>query len=101
MHSGRRAKASMRAIRVYRAFRDINTACRHAVVDFDTVSALIGQLKLTGDLGENPRAAHSPDFKSGANIVRECGIGGCCQASAGQRPLIHFNREFCVVEPVH
>lgn len=42
---------------VYRAFRDINTACHHAVVDFDTVSALMGQLKLTGDLGENPRAA--------------------------------------------
>ena len=42
---------------VYRAFRDINTACHHAVVDFDTVSNLMGQFRLTGDLGENPRAA--------------------------------------------
>ena len=42
---------------VYRAFRDINTACHHAVIDFDTVSGLMGQLTLTGDLGENPRAA--------------------------------------------
>ena len=40
---------------VYRAFRDISTACHHAVVDFDTVSNLMGQLQLTGDLGENPR----------------------------------------------
>ena len=42
---------------VYRAFRDINTACHHAVIDFDTVSNLMGQFRLTGDLGENPRAA--------------------------------------------
>ena len=42
---------------VYRAFRDVNTACHHAVVDFDTVSSLMGQFGLTGDLGENPRAA--------------------------------------------
>ena len=41
---------------VYRAFRDINTACHHAVIDFDTVSNLMGQFRLTGDLGENPRA---------------------------------------------
>ncbi|MBR1124101.1 hypothetical protein JQ628_21405 [Bradyrhizobium lablabi] len=43
--------------KVYRAFRDINTACHHAVVDFDAVSNLMGQFRLTGDLGENPRAA--------------------------------------------
>ena len=42
---------------VYRAYRDINTACHHAVIDFDTVSSLMGQFTLTGDLGENPRAA--------------------------------------------
>jgi len=42
---------------VLRAYRDINTACHHAVVDFDTVSSMMGQFKLTGDLGENPRAA--------------------------------------------
>ncbi len=42
---------------VYRAYRDINTACHHAVVDFDTVSGLRGQLTLLGDLKENPRAA--------------------------------------------
>ena len=42
---------------VYRAFRDVNTACHHAVVDFDTVSSMMGQFKLTGDLGENPRMA--------------------------------------------
>jgi alkylation response protein AidB-like acyl-CoA dehydrogenase len=40
---------------VYRAFRDISTACHHAVVDFDTVSSLMGQLQLTGELGEDPR----------------------------------------------
>lgn len=40
---------------IYRAFRDISTACHHAVIDFDTVSSLMGQLQLTGDLGENPR----------------------------------------------
>ncbi len=42
---------------VHRAYRDINTACHHAVIDFDTVSGLMGQFKLTGDIGENPRAA--------------------------------------------
>ena len=42
---------------VYRAYRDINTACHHAVVDFDTVSNLMGQMNLLGELGENPRAA--------------------------------------------
>ena len=42
---------------VYRAFRDINTACHHAVVDFDTVSSLMGQFTLTGGIAENPRAA--------------------------------------------
>jgi len=42
---------------VQRAFRDINTACHHAVIDFDTVSAMMGQFRLTGELGENPRAA--------------------------------------------
>ena len=42
---------------VLRAYRDINTACHHAVVDFDTISGLMGQFTLTGDLGENPRAA--------------------------------------------
>lgn len=40
---------------IYRAYRDIMTACHHAVIDFDTVSSLMGQFKLTGDLGENPR----------------------------------------------
>lgn len=42
---------------VYRAYRDINTACHHAVIDFDTVSGLRGQIALLGDIGENPRAA--------------------------------------------
>lgn len=42
---------------VYRAFRDINTACHHAVIDFDTVSGMMGQFRLTGDIGENPKAA--------------------------------------------
>lgn len=42
---------------VYRAYRDIMTACHHAVIDFDTVSGLKGQFELTGDLGENPRGA--------------------------------------------
>jgi alkylation response protein AidB-like acyl-CoA dehydrogenase len=42
---------------VQRAFRDINTACHHAVIDFDTVSAMMGQFRLTGELGENPRMA--------------------------------------------
>ncbi|MFH1343716.1 MAG: acyl-CoA dehydrogenase family protein [Pseudomonadota bacterium] len=41
---------------VYRAYRDINTACHHAVIDFDTVSGLRGQMALLGDIGENPRA---------------------------------------------
>lgn len=40
---------------IYRAYRDIMTACHHAAIDFDTVSSLLGQFKLTGDLGENPR----------------------------------------------
>jgi alkylation response protein AidB-like acyl-CoA dehydrogenase len=43
--------------KVQRAFRDINTACHHAVIDFDTVSGMMGQFTLTGDLGENPRGA--------------------------------------------
>ena len=42
---------------VYRAYRDINTACHHAVVDFDTVSTMRGQIALLGTLNENPRAA--------------------------------------------
>ncbi|HRF08575.1 MAG TPA: acyl-CoA dehydrogenase family protein [Xanthobacteraceae bacterium] len=42
---------------IYRAYRDIMTACHHAVIDFDTVSGLMGQFTLTGDLGENPRGA--------------------------------------------
>jgi alkylation response protein AidB-like acyl-CoA dehydrogenase len=42
---------------VLRAFRDINTACHHAVVDFDTVSEIRGRALLFGDLNENPRAA--------------------------------------------
>ena len=42
---------------VYRAYRDINTACHHAVVDFDTVSELRGKMALLGELKENPRAA--------------------------------------------
>lgn len=42
---------------VLRAYRDISTACHHAVIDFDTVSNLMGQFRLTGDLGENPKAA--------------------------------------------
>ena len=42
---------------VYRAYRDINTACHHTVVDFDTVSELRGRMILLGDLGENTRAA--------------------------------------------
>ena len=33
---------------VYRAFRDISTACHHAVVDFDTIASLMGQLQLNG-----------------------------------------------------
>ena len=42
---------------VLRAFRDINTACHHAVVDFDTVSEIQGRAILFGDMNENPRAA--------------------------------------------
>jgi alkylation response protein AidB-like acyl-CoA dehydrogenase len=42
---------------VQRAYRDINTACHHAVIDFDTVSAAMGQFKLTGELTENPKMA--------------------------------------------
>jgi alkylation response protein AidB-like acyl-CoA dehydrogenase len=42
---------------VQRAFRDINTACHHAVIDFDTVSAAMGQFELTGELPENPKMA--------------------------------------------
>ena len=42
---------------VQRAFRDINTACHHAVIDFDTVSAAKGQFELTGELIENPKMA--------------------------------------------
>ena len=42
---------------VLRAYRDINTACHHAVVDFDSISGLMGQFTLTGDLGENHLAA--------------------------------------------
>jgi alkylation response protein AidB-like acyl-CoA dehydrogenase len=41
---------------VYRAYRDINTACHHAVIDFDTVSGLRGQIALLGDIGEDPRS---------------------------------------------
>lgn len=39
------------------AYRDVNTACHHTVVDFDTVSELQGRMILTGSLNENPRAA--------------------------------------------
>lgn len=42
---------------VLRAFRDINTACHHAVIDLDTVSEIRGRAILFGDLNENPRAA--------------------------------------------
>ena len=42
---------------VYRVYRDINTACHHTVVDFDTVSELRGRMTLLGDLNENPRSA--------------------------------------------
>jgi alkylation response protein AidB-like acyl-CoA dehydrogenase len=42
---------------VLRAYRDINTACHHAVVDFDTVSEIQGRAILFGNLNENPRAA--------------------------------------------
>lgn len=42
---------------VLSAFRNINTACHHAVVDFDTVSEIQGRAALFGDLKENPLAA--------------------------------------------
>jgi alkylation response protein AidB-like acyl-CoA dehydrogenase len=42
---------------VLRAYRDLNTACHHAVIDFDTVSEIRGRAALFGDLNENPRAA--------------------------------------------
>ena len=42
---------------LHRVYRDINTACHHAVVDFDMVSSLQGRMALLGDLGENLRAA--------------------------------------------
>ncbi len=42
---------------LYRAYRDINTACHHAVIDFDTVAGLRGQIALLGDIGETPLAA--------------------------------------------
>lgn len=41
---------------VFRAYRDINTACHHAVIDFDTVSGLRGQVALSGGLGEDPKS---------------------------------------------
>jgi alkylation response protein AidB-like acyl-CoA dehydrogenase len=42
---------------VLQAYRDVVTACHHAVVDFDTVSELQGRVTLLGSLNENPRAA--------------------------------------------
>lgn len=42
---------------VLEAYRDVNTACHHTVVDFDTVSEMQGRMILTGSLNENPRAA--------------------------------------------
>lgn len=42
---------------VLRAYRDINTACHHAVIDLDTVSEIKGRATLFGDLNENTRAA--------------------------------------------
>lgn len=39
------------------AYRDVVTACHHAVVDFDTVSEMYGRTVLTGSLNENTRAA--------------------------------------------
>jgi alkylation response protein AidB-like acyl-CoA dehydrogenase len=39
------------------AYRDVVTACHHAVVDFDTVSEMHGRMTLLGSLNENPRAA--------------------------------------------
>ena len=40
----------------HRAYRDINTACHHAIIDFDSVAELRGRSILVGDVGENPRA---------------------------------------------
>lgn len=42
---------------VQRAYRDVVTACHHAVVDFDVVSELQGRAILSGSLQENRRAA--------------------------------------------
>ena len=42
---------------VLRAYRDVVTACHHAVVDFDLVSEMQGRATLLGTLNENPRAA--------------------------------------------
>jgi alkylation response protein AidB-like acyl-CoA dehydrogenase len=42
---------------VLQAYRDVVTACHHAVVDFDTVSEMQGRVTLLGSLNENPRAA--------------------------------------------
>lgn len=42
---------------VLRAYRDVATACHHAVVDLDVVSELQGRAMLLGSLKENPRAA--------------------------------------------
>ncbi len=39
------------------AYRDVVTACHHAVVDFDTVSEMYGRTVMLGSLNENPRAA--------------------------------------------
>jgi alkylation response protein AidB-like acyl-CoA dehydrogenase len=41
---------------VLRVYRDINTACHHAIIDFDSVAELRGRSILTGDVDENPRA---------------------------------------------
>lgn len=40
---------------IHRAYRDISTACHHAIVDFDNVSELQGKSILLGDAGENQR----------------------------------------------
>jgi alkylation response protein AidB-like acyl-CoA dehydrogenase len=42
---------------VLQAYRDVVTACHHAVVDFDTVSEMQGRVTLLGTLNENARAA--------------------------------------------
>lgn len=42
---------------IQRAYRDVNTACHHAVVDWDHVSELQGQMVLLGTTNENPLAA--------------------------------------------